>query len=93
MDIIKLAGGSPANFLDVGGGRLRNRKLLLHLVSDPQNLKSVCDQHFRWNHALRGRSGSGGSGKSSSAPSATGGSFGRANVEKDKRYLRIQGSV
>ena len=31
MDVIKLYGGEPANFLDVGGGAMKS-KLKLHLV-------------------------------------------------------------
>jgi succinyl-CoA synthetase beta subunit len=42
MDIIKLAGGSPANFLDVGGGASVDqiKNALRILLSDP-NVKSV----------------------------------------------------
>ena len=54
MDIIKLYGGSPANFLDVGGGATRERvtaafKLIL---SDP-NVEGDAGQHLRRHHALR----------------------------------------
>ena len=54
MDIIKLAGGSPANFLDVGGGasaqqvRARSEFLSDRASSGPH-------QYFRRNHALRRR--------------------------------------
>ena len=42
MDIIKLEGGSPANFLDVGGGATKERvtKAFEIIVSDP-NVKAV----------------------------------------------------
>ena len=71
MDIIKLYGGAPANFLDVGGGATRERvttafKLIL---SDPQCRRHP-GQHLRRHHALRrhrrGR-GRGGARRSASA--------------------------
>jgi succinyl-CoA synthetase beta subunit len=43
MDIIKLHGGEPANFLDVGGGATKEQVtegLQAHPVSDP-NVKGV----------------------------------------------------
>ena len=42
MDIIKLAGGSPANFLDVGGGASAEqvKNAFSILLSDP-NVKAV----------------------------------------------------
>ena len=54
MDIIKLYGGEPANFLDVGGGATKERvtaafKLLL---SRPQR-RGRAGQHLRRHHALR----------------------------------------
>jgi succinyl-CoA synthetase beta subunit len=54
MDIIKLYGGEPANFLDVGGGATKERvtaafKLIL---SDP-NVEGRPGQHLRRHHALR----------------------------------------
>ena len=59
MDIIKLAGGEPANFLDVGGGanaeQIRNAFKIL--MSD-KNVKAVLDQHLRRHPALR-RAGAG----------------------------------
>ncbi len=58
MDIIKLAGGMPANFLDVGGGanaeQIRNAFKIL--MSD-SNVKAVLDQHLRRHPAMR-RAGS-----------------------------------
>ena len=54
MDIIKLYGGEPANFLDVGGGATKERvtaafKLLLER---PQR-RGRAGQHLRRHHALR----------------------------------------
>ena len=54
MDIIKLAGGNPANFLDVGGGA--SVRAGEDGVRDPDfrpQRPLRADQHFRWNHALR----------------------------------------
>ena len=54
MDIVKYAGGSPANFLDVGGGanaeQIKNAFRIL--LSDP-GVKAVLDQYFRRHSALR----------------------------------------
>ena len=54
MDIIKLYGGSPANFLDVGGGATRER-VGDRLQADPQ--RPQCRRHpgqYLWrDHALR----------------------------------------
>ena len=54
MDIIKLSGGSPANFLDVGGGASEERvkNAFRILLSDP-NVKSGVHQYFRRHSALR----------------------------------------
>jgi succinyl-CoA synthetase beta subunit len=42
MDIIKLYGGSPANFLDVGGGATRERVIVAFklILSDP-NVEAI----------------------------------------------------
>ena len=54
MDIIKLAGGEPANFLDVGGGanaeQIRNAFKIL--MSD-KNVQGRAHQHLRRHPALR----------------------------------------
>ena len=54
MDIIKLAGGSPANFLDVGGGanaeQVKNAFKIL--TSDPEVQRRL-HQYFRRHPALR----------------------------------------
>ena len=50
MDLVKLHGGNPANFLDVGGGRDQGgggRSLQDHFVGFSG--KSRTDQHF-WRH-------------------------------------------
>ena len=54
MDIIQYAGGSPANFLDVGGGA--NQQQIEHafaiLLSD-KNVQGHLHQHLRRNSARR----------------------------------------
>ena len=54
MDIIKLSGGSPANFLDVGGGASEEqvKNAFRILLSDP-NVKARLHQYFRRHLALR----------------------------------------
>ncbi len=52
MDIIKYAGGSPANFLDVGGGA--NAEQVKNAFRDPargQEREGRADQYLRRNHA------------------------------------------
>ena len=51
MDIIKLFGGEPANFLDIGGGR-KCRKSFGCLQNYPIRPKyqSNSDQYFWWNY-------------------------------------------
>jgi succinyl-CoA synthetase beta subunit len=59
MDIIKLAGGEPANFLDVGGGA--NAEQIPQRVQDPdvgQEREGGAHQHLRRHPALR-RAGAG----------------------------------
>ena len=53
MDIIKYAGGEPANFLDVGGGASEQQvtEAFKILVAD-QKRQSHSGQHFWGNHAL-----------------------------------------
>jgi succinyl-CoA synthetase beta subunit len=42
MDIIKLAGGSPANFLDIGGGAKADKvTAALHIILSDPNVKAV----------------------------------------------------
>jgi succinyl-CoA synthetase beta subunit len=42
MDIIKLKGGSPANFLDVGGGATENQvQKALELLNSDENVKAI----------------------------------------------------
>ncbi len=54
MDIIKLAGGEPAKFLDVGGGA--NKTTVANgfkiILSDP-NVKANPNKYFRWNCKMR----------------------------------------
>ena len=54
MDIIKLSGGSPANFLDVGGGASEEqvKNAFRILLSDPEREGRV-RQYFRRHPALR----------------------------------------
>ena len=54
MDIIKLSGGSPANFLDVGGGASAEqvKNAFKILISDQERERRV-HQYFRRNPAVR----------------------------------------
>ena len=54
MDIIKLYGGEPANFLDVGGGATNERVTTAFkiILTDPQ-CRGHPGQHLRRHHALR----------------------------------------
>ena len=48
MDIIKLHGGEPANFLDVGGGATENQvKEAFRIVSSDPNVKAIL-VNIRW---------------------------------------------
>ncbi len=53
MDIVKLHGGSPANFLDVGGGATKERVTTAFkiILSDP-NVEGHSGQYLRRHHAL-----------------------------------------
>ena len=53
MDIIKLKGGQPANFLDVGGGATKER--VIEAFADPGRYLGAgrADQHLRRHRALR----------------------------------------
>ena len=54
MDIIKLAGGEPANFLDVGGGANAEQiKNAFRILMSDKNVKARADQHLRRHPALR----------------------------------------
>ena len=54
MDIIKLAGGEPANFLDVGGGASAEQvKNAFRIILSRQEREGDPDQHLRRHHALR----------------------------------------
>jgi len=57
MDVIKLFGGEPANFLDIGGGAPADKvsAAMRIILSDP-NVKAVFIQYLWRHHALR-RSG------------------------------------
>ncbi len=53
MDIIKLHGGEPANFLDVGGGASQERvEQAFKILLADQNVKAVSDQHLRRHRPL-----------------------------------------
>ena len=54
MDIIKLYGGEPANFLDVGGGATKEKvtEAFKIILSDP-NVEGDSGQYFRRHHELR----------------------------------------
>ena len=49
MDMIKLAGGSPANFLDVGGGATPEKIVkAFKLVTMDEKVKSNSCKYFCW---------------------------------------------
>ena len=42
MDLVKLAGGEPANFLDIGGGAKADRvEAAFRIILDDQNVKAI----------------------------------------------------
>jgi succinyl-CoA synthetase beta subunit len=51
MDIVKLYGGEPANFLDVGGGASAEKVTEAH--ARQHESQGNTRQHLRWHHALR----------------------------------------
>ena len=54
MDIIKLSGGEPANFLDVGGGANAEQiKNAFRILMADKNVQGRADQHLRRHPALR----------------------------------------
>ncbi len=54
MDLVKLAGGEPANFLDVGGGANEEQvKNAFRIILSDKNVQRDPDQHLRRHHALR----------------------------------------
>ena len=54
MDLVKLAGGEPANFLDVGGGANEEQvKNAFRIILSDKNVKARAHQHLRRHHALR----------------------------------------
>ncbi len=54
MDIIKLHGGEPANFLDVGGGASREQvTTAFKIILSDQNVKGSLGEHLWWHYALR----------------------------------------
>jgi succinyl-CoA synthetase beta subunit len=54
MDIIKLAGGEPANFLDVGGGASQERvEAAFKILLADENVEACAHQHLRRHRALR----------------------------------------
>lgn len=50
MDIIKLHGGNPANFLDVGGGATANqvKEAFKIITSDPKVIASLLSSRFQF---------------------------------------------
>ena len=52
MDIIKLYGGEPANFLDVGGGANKEKVAQAFKILLADARVRGLDQHFRRHHAL-----------------------------------------
>ena len=59
MDIIKLKGGQPANFLDVGGGATKDRVVeAFKLILEDKSVKGVLIKHLRRYRTLRHDCGS-----------------------------------
>ncbi len=53
MDIIKLYGGQPANFLDVGGGATKERVIEAFKIILADTFCTRCiNQYFWWNCTL-----------------------------------------
>ncbi len=53
MDLIKLHGGEPANFLDVGGGaNVEQVTEAFRILLADKNVQGGAGQHFRRHHAL-----------------------------------------
>ena len=53
MDLIKLHGGTPANFLDVGGGATKERVAeAFKIILSDSNVKAILVNIFGWNCAL-----------------------------------------
>ena len=54
MDLVKLAGGEPANFLDIGGGAKADRvAAAFRIILDDPNVQGHPGQHLRRHHARR----------------------------------------
>ena len=54
MDIVKLHGGEPANFLDVGGGATKERVIeVFKIILSDDNVKAVLINIFGGDCALR----------------------------------------
>ena len=53
MDIVKLHGGSPANFLDVGGGATKERVLKRLKLFIRRHSKACIGEYLRWYRSLR----------------------------------------
>ena len=54
MDMIKHAGGEPANFLDIGGGASPERVLkAFRLVLSDRQRQGSASEHLRWYQSLR----------------------------------------
>ncbi len=54
MDLIKLHGGQPANFLDVGGGATRERvTAAFELILSNKKVRAILGEHLRWHRPLR----------------------------------------
>jgi hypothetical protein len=56
MDLVKLAGGEPANFLDVGGGANEEQvKNAFRIILSDKNVRAILINIFGRHHALRHR--------------------------------------
>ncbi|SSX47842.1 succinyl-CoA ligase subunit beta [Pasteurella bettyae] len=53
MDIVKLHGGQPANFLDVGGGATKERvSEAFKIILSDQSVKAILVNIFGWDSSL-----------------------------------------
>ena len=93
MDIIKFYGGSPANFLDVGGGASQEQvtEAFKILIAGPER-EGDPGQHFRRHHEVRrDRAGNRCGGQGTRVDSSAGRAAGRNNVDAGKKMLAESG--
>ena len=96
MDIIKLYGEAPANFLDVGGGATKEKVAAAFkiITSDPER-EGHPGQHLRRHHEVRRhRRGRGGGGEGGRPQGAAGGAARRHQCRaRQEDHRRVQAST